>query len=347
MKISTTIFLTLLLSGLSAYYFISGQPVLREMAPELSPIKILTLSEGDSVLGFQIQNRTSKETVSLRREASEWRMEFPVSYPAENFLAEGIVSALTFSRRLRRFPLQGEAPKDLGFDSPVLKIAIETEKEPHHRFLLLGENSPVKIGVYARWEDELEYFLAPLELKASLERSVYSLRRKKLLRLDWNQVTWLESKIEGKEFRLAKQGEQWQWIFPSGRKEIPVEKISDLLYSFQSLYVKEFLDGKNPEKKEFGFKAKPSFIAVGGSQGLLEKLILGEPMEAKGAVYALREKENLVLLVSRENLKSLVQMLEVAYQEAEGEKRSENSGKAARDSGQDSKGRPESRSKSR
>ena len=341
MKIRTTLFLALFLAGLGSYYFFSEKPF-REAGAELAPIKILTLGEGDSLSFFHIENQVSKEMISLHRSGKEWMLDYPISYPAEKFIAEGMASALTFSQRLRRLPFKGDE-KGLGFDSPKIKIGIETQKEPKRRTLLLGEASPIGGGVFARWEGEDEYFLISPEIQASFERSVYSLREKKLFRFPWDGLVWIQIKAGEKVFRLQKTGGKWSWTFPSLSGEIPADKVSDLVYSFQSLYVKEFLDGKNPDKKEFGLQAKGSFIAVGGNGGTEERLILGARALGKDALYVLREKENIVLLVSEKNLRSLLQMFEVSFQEL----KDANQGKTARSPGKDSKGLRKSQKRSR
>lgn len=300
---------------MGVYYFVSGQSF-RPQEAEIGALKLLNLSAGDVVMGLEIENRTTKEKVSLGREVTGWRLRSPVVYPAENFLVEGMVSALTMSQRVKRFPADEDEPgKEYGLDSPGIRIGIETEADPVRRYLLIGDDSPVGAGVYARWEGEKEYFLIPSEVKASFERSVYSLRQKKLFEVDWDAVSWMEVKIGEKKFRLEKAGEVWYWVNPSLQSEIPAEKAVDLIYAFRSLYVKEFLDGTSPSRGRFGFRRGGDFLSLGLSGGEGEKLALGDSVPGKDAFYAHREKEDLVILVSRENIRSLVEAWEVNFHE--------------------------------
>jgi len=330
MRISTTIFLIFLLSGLGTYYYLSGNSTGGGQT-RLVPTYILTLPEGEAVSALRIHNQISQETMFLKRKSTGWFFESPISYPAEDFLVEGMVRALTLSRRERRLPFQEGVGKEFGFDSPAVKIEIVTGGKPGPRTLLVGEESPAGAGFFARWEGEDEYFLIPHQVKASLERSVYSLRQKKLFRLRWEEVTWMHVRLEKKQFRVEKVGEKWRWSIPPLKGEIPVEKVSDLIYSFQSLYIKEFLDGVEGAEKDFGLQASRAFLAAGGRAGKMEKLVLGMRAKGKEALYARREKEKLVLLVSEQNVKSLLEMLEVTFQELQhgGE------GKASGDSGKD------------
>jgi hypothetical protein len=179
----------------------------------------------------------------------------------------------------------------------------------------MGDNSPVKRGVYARWQGENEYFLIPPQVKAAFERTVYSLRRKKLFRFDTDTVTWMELGLEEKKFRLEKKEGVWNWLLPERRGEVSLENVSNLIYAFETLYIKEFLDGKDPSKEEFGFGAKDFFIAAGADGEAGGKIFLGSPVEEKQARFVFREDENLVVLVSEENLRSLVETFEVTFQE--------------------------------
>lgn len=337
MKLSTTLLLALLLTGLGTYYVVS-EKMSQEAEAELQPLKILTLSEGDSVLWLRIENRVSKETFSLRREGPDWRLEFPVSYPAEKFLVEGMASALTLSFRLRRFPLVGKDPPGSGLDTPDIMIRVETEKGTRRRTLLLGNESPVKGSIYARWQGEAEYFLIPSPVKAAMERSVYSLRQKRLFRVNWDGVAWLHVKVDPKEFRIEKKGEGWRFVLPPLQAEIPVEKVEDLIYAFESFYVKEFLDGKDPARSEFGLKGQGSFLAAGTPEGTSEKLILGASAEEKEGRYALREGEGLVLLISQGKLRLLLETFEAALGGDES-KQNASSAETQGDSGENSESR--------
>lgn len=315
MKISTTLFLTFLVSSLGIFYFVSGASP-RQALSGLEPVRILTLREGDSLSFLEIQNQKSKETMALRRKGSDWMMETPVSYPAENFLIEGMVDALTFSRRTRRLPYQEKQAKEFGFHAPEIKITLQTEKETKRRNLLFGEKSPVVAGIYAHWEGENEYFLIPPEVKASFERTVYSLREKKLFQSRGEEVSGVDVKMPGgKEFRLEKKGEKWYWTRPPLAPEIPLEKVSELVYAFQFLYVKEFLDGADPGGAEFGLQDSDAFLALRGREGKEERLVLGASEGRKEALYTLREREKLVLLVSEKNLRALFQTFETTFLE--------------------------------
>ncbi len=316
MKITTTVFLAVLVAGLSGYYLIWEKPVsLQSRKPEPAAEKVFTLAQGDQTTWLMVQNQTTKEAVSLKREGNNWWLEFPVSYPAENLLVEGMISALTYSNKVRHLSLEGQQKREYGFDSPKIKVGIATQKDPRPRYLLFGELSPVNRAVYAWWEGDKDYFMIPVELRSSFERTVYSLRQKKVFRSNLQEAFWIHMKSADKEHRLEKSGGKWYWTLPPLAGEIPPGKVSEIISSFEGLYVKEFLDGQNLADEKFGFEPQGIFLQVGTTGGKAEKLILGKLAEGKEAVYSVREEDNVVLLVSEEHLKALLQKFELTFQE--------------------------------
>jgi hypothetical protein len=265
------------------------------------------LAPEDRVNWLQIENLQTKESVALRRDDKGWRLESPVSYPAEDLLVRGMAIALSRAHRLRRFPFKNveRLPKELGFASPYLKVGVRTEKEPGKKHLWIGNESPIGKMVYARWEGEEEYFLAPPEFRAIFDRTAYSLRRKKLFRVNWEEVTWMELKGWKKEYRLERNGAVWRAALGDRAVEIPLEKAQDLIYAFQSLYVKDFLDKKNVGNNELRLQKSRNYAAVGGKGEMREALILGAAEKNKDSLYAYREKENLVILVSESRVRAL------------------------------------------
>ena len=91
MKLSTTLILAVLLSGLGAYYFALGKATSFQPAAPLENPKVLLLGEGDYLTYFEIQNSATNEKLVLHKKGSDWMILSPVYYPAENFLVEGMI----------------------------------------------------------------------------------------------------------------------------------------------------------------------------------------------------------------------------------------------------------------
>lgn len=317
MKLTTTLSLALVFGALSVYCFVWEKPSLQAVSSAEQP-KVLNLAGGDSLSSLEIQNFASGERLALRRKGSDWMLVSPVNYPAENFLVEGMIQALAFGRRDRRFPLKGRDPAEFGLNPPKIQITLQIGREGRRTLALGGESPVAGGGCYARWLAEDEAFLIPSQLKAAFERTVYSLRRKKLFRVHWDNVDVIYAKSGVRKYRLERKNGKWHWVIPSLAPEIPLEKVADLIYSFQALYIKEFLDGRSPKEREFGLGAPEILLTLGEEGGSEERLSLGARAKTKDALYAVREKEPLVLLVSEKNLRSLVELFEVTLQEQQG-----------------------------
>lgn len=318
MKISTTILLAFILTGLGTYYYVTEREV-REGALEAGPRRLFSLEPGDAISRIEIRNPELKEMVRLEHQEGGWRMTSPVLDRAEELLIEQMVSVLAAEQPLRRFPVQGDAWGEFGLDprSPKLEVEVSTDQAPVSRTLFLGKQAAVGRNVYARWEGEKECLLVPDDVKMMFQRSVHSLRQKNLFPVHGDTVAFLEVKLEGKKFRIEKSDGKWPWVEPAGRGEFSAEKMLDLIYAFRSLYVQEFLDGRKTSERKFGFKTGENYLALGGVSGGSEKLVLGARAVKGQAVYAYRESEGRVLLVPEEKIRSVVEILEVALHEAE------------------------------
>lgn len=316
MKIQTTVFLAFLLTALGIYYWVSGTGP--DLTSSETVSKVLAFAEGDALTHLKIENKGSREILILERKPSTWKLVSPVESPAENFIVEGMIQALVFSRREKPFPAPRQETKSFGLEDPELRISVRTEKAPGEKTLLLGNETPVPGRIYARWQGEGEVFLVPALLKASFQKTAYSLRQKFLFRADWEKVEWIFVRMGEKKYHLVKKSGQWRWVVPPVAKDVPAEKIQDLLYSFQSLYVKEFLDGVSPEESDFALKQPGTILTLGWGEDRQEKVLLGAAARGKDALYGMRADEDLVLLVSETHIKDLLQLFDVLFQETAG-----------------------------
>ena len=340
MKISTTILLGFMLTGLGTYYYVTEKNI-RQGALEAGPRRLFSLEAGDSISHLEIRNPELKEAVRLERQENGWQMISPVRGQAEDLLIEQMVSLLAAEQPLRRFPVQGDEWEEFGLGprTPKLEVEVSTLQVPVSRALFLGKEAPIGRSVYARWEGGKECLLVPAEVKMMFQRSVHSLRQKSIFPVNWDTVSSLEIKLEGAKFRIEKSGEKWHWAEPAGLGEFSAEKMIDLIYAFRSLYIQEFLDGPETTERKFGFNAHDeNHLALEGVSGGSVKLVLGARAAKDLAFYAYRVPEDGVFLVPEERVRSVVETLEVALHET---KENGNSKTASGNSGKNQKPGPD------
>lgn len=280
-------------------------------APVLSQ-DVFHSADGEITM-IQIQNLERNETLKLVNENGQWKITYPIQYPADPMMAQGLNAALKFSHKARRLvPEKGW--DEYGLLRPAIKIGVEN-KPGQRRYLYLGDKSPVGPFVYARWEGEKDYFLVSQDLKAAFDRSLYGLRLKKVFRLPLKDVTglYLHRGAATYEIKKQKTGE-WVWSEPVSalNKKVSEQSVVEILNRLQDLNAKEFLDN---EKTVKDFEGDTIVLRLhAGDQS--EKIKVGGEMELQDAFRAMRSDESVPLLISRPNLNSVFQAWDEAYKKA-------------------------------
>ncbi len=319
MKASVTVTFTFLFLAVAALYARLNPATLPGVLDSTAgPLRVLPLLNDGGVQWMQIQNLEKKETVTLQKKDGIWRISFPVSYPADPLIAEGLATALKISSKARRlFPERGW--EEYGLLKPSLKIGVEAEPG-RRRYLYLGDASPVGHFVFAKWEGEKEYFLVQADLKKAFERSVYSLRLKQIFRTPPNEITKIHVRALDGDYEILKKGQKWFWMepIPILGKPVPKKQSDEILAVIADLYVKNFLDEEQGSRQALGFSATSSSVKLwGGAAGKTpEVLKIGREAGTQDAYYGLRENEKTVFLVARGNIRVLFQMMETLAQSA-------------------------------
>ncbi|MSR78206.1 MAG: DUF4340 domain-containing protein [Candidatus Omnitrophica bacterium] len=319
-KSVTVVFALLFLLVLGVYLYLENETQetkIQEVAIQQEEMQLLSLPEGDRITYLKIQKAAGGEKIILSCEGGEsWRIEYPVSYPADAMIASGLVTALTMSYKVQKLkPEKGW--EEYGLKEPSLKISLRTQKNAKERSLSFGENSPIGNFVYARWDEEKEFFLVSEELNDAFQQSLYTLRDKSVFHADSKQVSKIHLKLNDGEYELTKNKDKWFWMEP-----IPIlgEFISDadrepILEAVQNLRVKEFIDQPFLDEAKFGFGASNRFVTI-WQDDKEQTLEIGSEAEIKEAFYTRREKQESPYLISSSKLNALFETVKAATDKA-------------------------------
>jgi hypothetical protein len=321
MKTSVTLTFTALFIGVAAVYWYYGNPLntLKPEPPAASEpgsLKLLDL-EKDAMTFIQIQKPETKETVTIEREGENWVIKYPISYLADNMMINGLSTALRVSNKARRL-VREKGWEEYGLLKPQLKIGVEAQGLSKRKYLLLGDQSPVAETIFARWEDEEDYFLLDSRLKESFDRSIYSLREKRLIRLSLNDLQKIHVRTFTEGYELALENSEWYWTEPVSRlgKKITREQMYEILMALRELYVKEFLDGQPVQEVERGFTVAGPHIQVWDKAGKTSTVRIGREVAEHDAFYGLIDGEQVVLEIARGNIQKVFGIFEAALQDA-------------------------------
>ncbi len=273
-------------------------------SPEAAQSFVLDVPAHDTVNRLSLYDRSKDSTIVFEKDSkNNWHIVSPVHFPAEPLIVDGFATLLKRTPRLRPLSTHEVDLKDFGFDQPNLKICVGISKHKD-RCLLIGGNSVIGQGAYAKWEHESAYFLVEEIFLKSFDKTLYSVRRKQIFHLLEGEISEIRFESGKKKINLVHLGKHW--ILP-GRVESAIgsQILDQLLVELSSLYVKEFLDEENPDdlKSKWNPPARTIWIVFGdGSQ---QVLIQGRQAQGRDAYFARFNEPETIFLVSRGKLDHL------------------------------------------
>ena len=335
MKKSVTVVFTLLFFlVLGVYLYLENRTEenqIQESEFIQEEMKLLALPEGDFITRIKIQRIPEKETIILSREEEglSWMIDYPIHYPADPMMANGLQTALTLSYKVRKLKPQ-RGWEEYGLKDPVFKIGIQTRKSAKEKTLCFGDRASVGNFVFARWSGENEYFLLPAELKSAFLQSLYALRQKNVFALNAKTLSKIHLKTDDEEYELAKNKDKWFWMepIPILGELIPNENMGLVLRALQNLSVKEFLDKPFLDATKLGLDASAKSVVVfqGDAQ---QVLTIGNEEAAQEAFYAKREKQESPYSISSTHLNQFFQTIHDAAEKVMPKKNLSSDSKSA------------------
>ena len=215
-----TLFFVLIAGILAIFYYAKlHKPATGPMSafsPEVAQSFVLDVPAHESVNRLSFYDRSKDSTIIFEKDSkNSWHIVSPVHFPAEPLIVDGFVTLLKRTPRLRPLSTHEVDLKDFGFDQPKLKICVGISKHKD-RCLLIGGNSVIGQGAYAKWEDEAAYFLLEEIFLKSFDKTLYSIRRKQIFHLLDGEISEIRFESAKKKINLVHSGKHW--IFP-GRVE--------------------------------------------------------------------------------------------------------------------------------
>lgn len=303
----SVVFFLLFLVVVSAYVYLvpsSGPKPGSVSKPDLNS-RLLQLEDNDEITTLEIENVSEKEKIIFVKEERRWLLREPVQGAADKLLVDGLTAALTLSSTARRLtPESGW--NEYGLENPPLKVGVATRKHQEIKRLYFGDKSPVGDFVFARWQNEAEYFLLDPNLMKAFQRSAYSFREKKIFHQPLKQLSTIRIQNESEVYEVNRQDSGWVWVEPIefiGKPITPGD--ADLVVNMmRGLYIKDFLGAEtDAAEKGFGMLGPETVLEMKSIENdVSEVLHLGEELPVRDAFYARKNEESEVFLVARDKI---------------------------------------------
>lgn len=298
-------FLTAAILALGTYYFYSDFQTRLKNEDLVQSKKLMVLPEGTEMISFLLESQ-GKDALELVKEDSDWWVNKPRRYKAEDFVAEGLRTALTVTTWERSFPLAEVDLGDMGLKSPAQKVTVVVSGSQHSesKRLLIGRETPTSRYVYAMWEKGQEVFMLHDQFARSFDKSLYAVRKKRIFDIPAADIYAVDIHLEGKSFTLVKRNGKWHAV-SQGPEIADPALVETFVSELTSLYVKEFLDGLNPKNPDLGLSPGKYSITITRISSLSYVLWVGKENKEKKAFYVLKEGEETVLLLPADKIKGI------------------------------------------
>jgi hypothetical protein len=246
-----TIAMTVLLVGLGAYvYFVELPSERTRTAAETQDKKLIPFEEQD-ITGLIVRTEVG-EVVLAPDDKRAWKITAPLAADADSREVESLLRALVLGRISRVVEEQAAALGPFGLEKPatVLTIAAGSRRET----LSVGDSGPISSTLYAMRASDKKVLLTSLAPKDVLNKTLLTLRKKEVLRVDQAKVDRLRLAYPANELVLyrvehtgqpgpaAGQGKKaWKLRYPV-EADADQAEVNNLLIKLDNLKALGFVD---------------------------------------------------------------------------------------------------------
>jgi hypothetical protein len=207
--------LLLVLIGLGAYiYFVTWREPDPAQSTENRVYKPLI---ADEIVEFTIKAESGSVTTA-RKTGDTWEIVVPRTLPASVQQINGMTSMIAYLDVVRVIE---EEPTDLaqyGLDNPRITVDFKVLDGRSFGALHVGRRTPTGASMYARRADEKRVFLIGQHHEASLDRTTFDLREKKIVGFTRDQVGAVELTRGRERVAFTKDDSRWALMSPIGAR---------------------------------------------------------------------------------------------------------------------------------
>jgi len=310
MKKTIILFILFLALAVFVYFYEYKGSQEREKVEELkaSLLKI----ERDEIESVTLI-RSEEDTITyIREEADNWRIVSPVKTEADKSAVSGNINAFINAKIKRRLETGSGRLKNFGLDPPVAEVVIKS-RDSHIIHIHIGDETPIRGDLFvtifsdlaSQQRDSVEILVTAKNVYDQTQKSLFTLRDKKIAHFDDNQVRKMELISPEGEIILEKSSGEWIMAKPSG---VPVDgsRVKTFLSSIKNYSVKEFVQEHFVDRKSYGFdEAVVKLILSLGEERAIKEIVIGDKKEDDESFYGYESGRSPLFLVRESTQGSL------------------------------------------
>lgn len=313
-----TIAMAAVLAGLAAYvYFVELPSERTKTAAETQSQQLLPFAEQD-ITGLTVQTGVG-EVVLAPGEHRAWKITAPLVADADSREVEALLRSLVLSKVSRVVEEQAAALGPFGLEKPatVLTLAAGSRRET----LSIGDSGPISSTLYAMRASDKKILLTSLAPKDVLNKTLLTLRKKEVLRMDQTKAERLRLVYPANEMVLYRVGHTDQPGAAAGtdkkvwKLRYPVEadadqaEVNGLLIKLESLKALGFVD-PGPQRDALWPKlTKPDVKITVHAEGTDQTVKLYQLDPNTGEAYAVTSHDAPLYRISPLAIKDLTKEL--------------------------------------
>lgn len=241
----------------------------------------LTDFKADQVEKLSLKKEDGSAITLKKDDQGHWQIVEPLEAEADQYEANSLAENFA---SLRLDKVVEEQAKDLAaYEIPKKEVSLWLRGQVEPVVIQIGMENPLDNSLYGRRADRQQVVLLPSHLKYSLDKKVFDLRKKDVLKFETARVQSVELKSKDINWKVRKEGDKWQLVHPLVALASKYQ-VDNLLDSLSGLRAREFLaEEKDPEKlRQFGLD-QPEFTVVLGLQ------------DSQELVFSVNRKDNKVV----------------------------------------------------
>lgn len=302
-----TILMAIVLAGLAGYLYYVELPSGRDQASKEVEDKQLLPFDEREVTALTV--RTEVGEVSLvPGPARNWKITAPMTVDADTREVEALLRALALGRVTRVVEEKaGTALSPFGLEQPAAVLTVKAG--PRQETLSIGDSGPISSTLYAMRASDQKVILTSLAPRDVLNKTLLTLRKKEVLRLDPNKVDRLRLtyptsevvlyRVDRKPAPPSSGGDAKRWTI---RYPIEVEadqaEAKGLLFKLQDLKALGFVDPGPARDALLRKLTRPEVRITVNAEGTDQTVKLFQLDQASGEAYAVTTPEAPVYRIS-------------------------------------------------
>jgi len=217
--------------------------LVKEREEALLPIK------KEDVTAFNLVNPSG--TFRIEKEGGKWVITKPRRIPADNDQVESLLTNIGAARQYD--PVEKKDLAQYGLDKPTISITLENGATKEKSTLLTGVESTTRGRFFATLEGGKTVFTIAGHIKTSLEKNLYYLRDKNILKVNREQIQSVSIQ-RGGEITLIEKETSGRWILKTPVRDEPdTDTLSNLLSSIATIRAASFEDDHPSTPGFYGF----------------------------------------------------------------------------------------------